>query len=372
MSQEVTIKGKKYAREAIQKWVPEFESLLQGVDARYFTGVAIAAIQNNPKLLECSEVSWFNSLRFAAQLSLTIDGSLGQAYLVPYAKQATLIIGYKGLRELVYRTGLFYDIQAEVVHKNDDFRIKLGLDQELHHIPTDGEPGKPIGCYVIASRIDGNRVFGFMWEHEILRIRDRYSQAYKNAEKSWKGNPATKDSMWHTDPEMAYKKTVLHRMCGNRLQISVVAQRVINRENKMDAGLDISKDDDFIEIEPDLPDDIPTPGEEEQTPDKTEKGVGGMVDAIKKGNGSKKAEGQSKEPKEPEETSSSVDLRIVIREALEKMYPKIPFGSQHFNQKIDEVCTAVLGSRDAPYLWKMLNTEELVKIWDEINNFKST
>lgn len=359
MSQEVTKDGKKYARITIEKWKPEFKKVLQGIDSQYFTTVAITAIQNSPQLLECNLVSWYTALRQAAQLSLPVDGSLGLAYLVPFKEKATLIIGYKGLRELVYRTGLYVDIQAQCVFSNDEFELELGLNQKLKHIPTSGDPGEVIGAYVMVVRADGKSLFHFMWLREILKIRDNYSQAYKYAEKSYKGKPAKKDSMWHTDPERAYEKTVLRAICGNRLQLSVVAQRVMNREEKMNAGFDPSDEDGIIDIDPDAPEETPMDPEPETA---NEKGVDGMVDAIKNGKTAKTPE------VEPVENPNQVDLRIVIREEMEIMFPNIPFGSKAFDQKIDELCATIMGRGvNALYSWKKLSTEELVKLWNGIN-----
>ena len=74
--------------------------------APYITSVLLA-VANSDKLQECSYQSIYTSALRAATLRLSCDQSTGQAYLVPYGKNATLIVGYKGLYDLAIRTGRY-------------------------------------------------------------------------------------------------------------------------------------------------------------------------------------------------------------------------------------------------------------------------
>jgi hypothetical protein len=49
-----------------------------------------------PLLFDCDRQSLFNSAMSAAVLGLEVDGVTGQAYLIPFAGKAQLVIGYKG------------------------------------------------------------------------------------------------------------------------------------------------------------------------------------------------------------------------------------------------------------------------------------
>lgn len=62
----------------------------------------------------------------ASSLGLELD-LRGQAYLIPFGKEVTLIPGYKGLMDLAYRSGRVTNIYAEVVCENDQFTFSLGL-----------------------------------------------------------------------------------------------------------------------------------------------------------------------------------------------------------------------------------------------------
>ena len=54
----------------------------------------------------------------------------GQAYLVPFGDKATLIIGYRGLKDLIYRSGMIQMVDAQVVREND--HEKIVADGTLH------------------------------------------------------------------------------------------------------------------------------------------------------------------------------------------------------------------------------------------------
>src|ERR1700733_5345712 len=85
--------------------------------------VALTAVQNTPKLLECDRNSFFLAVLRAAQLGLEPDGILGQAYLIPYGEQVQLIPGYKGLIDLARRSGEVSNIIAKEVCRNDEFSV---------------------------------------------------------------------------------------------------------------------------------------------------------------------------------------------------------------------------------------------------------
>ena len=66
-----------------------------------FTRMALSAINNTPKLGECTPMSFFAALMNAAQLGLEPNTPLGQAFLIPYKNKGVLEcqvqLGYRGL-----------------------------------------------------------------------------------------------------------------------------------------------------------------------------------------------------------------------------------------------------------------------------------
>ena len=78
--------------------------------------VALTAISEQPKLLECTQESIILALMDAARLGLEPGGSLKQAHLVPFKTTCVLIPDYRGLAELARRSGQVRDVYAQVVY----------------------------------------------------------------------------------------------------------------------------------------------------------------------------------------------------------------------------------------------------------------
>ena len=77
----------------------------------------------------------------SAQLGLE-PGTLGYCYLVPYQNKKTgqleiqFQLGYKGILELVRRSGQVENIEARVVYEKDKFDFEYGLTPKLVHKPA--------------------------------------------------------------------------------------------------------------------------------------------------------------------------------------------------------------------------------------------
>ena len=94
--------------EMIKILEPEIKKALPSViPPERFTRMALSAINNTPKLAECTQMSFLAALMNAAQLGLEPNTPLGQAYLIPYQNKGVLEcqfqLGYKGLLNLAYR-----------------------------------------------------------------------------------------------------------------------------------------------------------------------------------------------------------------------------------------------------------------------------
>lgn len=154
--------------------------------------IATTAIKTNPKLKVCTAESLLASVMQCAQLGLE-PGVLGHAYLIPYnnkkkdnngkeywVQEAQFQIGYKGLLDLVRRTGEISSIAAHAVHKNDTFDFEYGLSEKLRHIPKmDGDRGEVYLYYAYAKFKDGGYSFLVMGKNDIERHRDLYSKTAK-------------------------------------------------------------------------------------------------------------------------------------------------------------------------------------------------
>jgi recombination protein RecT len=185
--------------------------------------VAMTSVQRTPELLACDQASLLGAIIQAAQLGLEPDGVLGHAYLVPYGKKATLIVGYRGLIDLARRSGQLSTIYARIVYDKDQFEYAYGLTERLEHIPSqDDPPGEMAFAYAVIRMKDGAQQFEVMSKREIEAIRKR-SQAANNGP-------------WVTDPAEMWKKTVLRRVC-KMAPLSVEVARAVALDERADLGL---------------------------------------------------------------------------------------------------------------------------------------
>ena len=91
--------------DMIKALEPEIKRALPSViTPERFTRMALSAINNTPKLAECTQMSFLAALMNAAQLGLEPNTPLGQAYLIPFQNKGVLEcqfqLGYKGLINL--------------------------------------------------------------------------------------------------------------------------------------------------------------------------------------------------------------------------------------------------------------------------------
>lgn len=192
--------------EMIRILEPEIKKALPSViTPERFTRMALSAINNTPKLAECTQMSFLAALMNAAQLGLEPNTPLGQAYLIPYQNKGVLEcqfqLGYKGLLNLAYRNSQLQTVQAQCVYENDEFSYELGIDAKLYHKPTLEERGELIAVYALFKLENGGYGFEVMSKHDIELHAQRYSKGIDS-----------KYSPWKTNLEEMAKKTVIKKV----------------------------------------------------------------------------------------------------------------------------------------------------------------
>lgn len=161
-------------RQALEKMKGQFQMALpRHLTPDRLLRVAMTAIQNTPKLLDCDRTSLYSAIMTCAQLGLEPDGVLGQAYLVPFAGRVQFIPGYKGLITLARNSGDVTSISAHEVRANDRFSYAFGLSEKLEHIPADGDRGEITHFYAVARFKDGGHHFDVMTKADVEAIRVR-------------------------------------------------------------------------------------------------------------------------------------------------------------------------------------------------------
>lgn len=205
---EVTLTTGMSIADLIRAMEPEIKKALPSVvTPERFTRMALSALNNNPKLQECTQMSFLAAMMNAAQLGLEPNTSLGQAYLIPYKNKKKGVlecqfqIGYRGMIDLVYRNETVQTVQAHCIYRNDDFQYELGLEPKLHHIPAFQDRGDLIGVYAMFRLQNGGYGFEVMSKADVDQYAMRYSQAVDGSFSPWTSNYE----------EMA-KKTVIKRV----------------------------------------------------------------------------------------------------------------------------------------------------------------
>lgn len=165
----------------LEKMMPAIQSVLpKHVTAERMSRIALNVIRTNPKLLECDINSLMGGVLESAKLGLE-PGLMGQAYLIPFRNkgrmEAQFLIGYKGLIDLVRRSGQVSTIEARTVYENDKFDFEYGLESKLVHKPTMKDRGEAIAYYAVCKLKDGGSSFIVMSHQEIEEYRDKYSKS---------------------------------------------------------------------------------------------------------------------------------------------------------------------------------------------------
>jgi recombination protein RecT len=138
--------------------------------------IALTEFRKAPKLANCDPRSVFAAVIMASQLGLE-PGINGQSYLIPYGAECQFVPGWKGLVDLVNRTGRA-TAWTGAVFEGDEFEWELGDRPFVRHRPCgEDAPEKMTHVYAV-GRINGIEVpIIEVWRIEkVWRHRDRYNK----------------------------------------------------------------------------------------------------------------------------------------------------------------------------------------------------
>lgn len=141
--------------------------------------IALTAFRRTPKLGDCDPRSVFAAVIQAAQLGLEPD-TLGRSYLIPYGRECQFVPGWKGLVDLVNRSGNA-TVWTGAVFQGDEFDYAMGDRPYVTHRPC-GEDDPSLITHVYAV----GRVKGSEWPvievwpmQRVIRHRDKYNKVGK-------------------------------------------------------------------------------------------------------------------------------------------------------------------------------------------------
>lgn len=175
--------------------------------AERFARLAILAGTRIKDLDKCTQASVLQCLMDMSRMGLEPDGR--RAHLIPFKRnkkvgngwettyECTLIVDYKGLVELAYRSGKVSNVHAEIICENDDFCYDRGVVQR-HVIDFRKPRGEMYAVWARCTMKDGAEQFVVMSKHDVDMIRER---------------SRSKDSgPWVTDYYEMAKKTAFRRL----------------------------------------------------------------------------------------------------------------------------------------------------------------
>lgn len=163
-------------------------SLLEkhGISPTQFVQVVLSEIKKNEKLLQAfmeNPASMFASILAGAEVGLIPSDMLGEFYLIPrnmkqsdgkFRLSVTPLIGYKGLVNILLRSGDITRIHTEVVYEGDEFTPVYGLEPNIIHKPNFDVPrtaNKIKYAYAVAKMKSGEYQFAVMTRAEIEGVR---------------------------------------------------------------------------------------------------------------------------------------------------------------------------------------------------------
>ena len=176
----------------------QFKSVLPAhIPPAKFMRTVVGAIQNNPKILDCSRDSIFNACQKAAQDGLILDGR--EAALVQFKNTCTYMPMVAGILKKLRNSGQLSTITAQTVHNTDHFSFTPAMEDVPNHKPDwFGERGSMVGVYAVAKMKDGGVIVEIMNMEQINKVKS-VSRASNNGP-------------WKEWPEEMAKKSVLRRI----------------------------------------------------------------------------------------------------------------------------------------------------------------
>lgn len=149
---------------------------------------AMQLLQSNNKLRRCTPVSIQNAMLDVAYTGLSLSPTLRQLYLIPYGDKAVLTIGYLGLEQMAYRTGVVVDIQAVLVNENDPvFRVVTENGRRtIYHEEARKDRGDVTHAYCIAHFRNGGMHVEVMDAEQLEAVEKAATQRNKEGGAVWR------------------------------------------------------------------------------------------------------------------------------------------------------------------------------------------
>lgn len=157
-----------------------------GLTPERLTRVVLTEFRKVPALTKCTPASFYGAVMQCAQLGMMPGGAMGLCWILPYGKEATFVLGYKGALHLCWQTDMLNSVDTKTVFEGDAFEYRYGSDPYLHHQPVSDEedPGKMVAHWAtIKVKGADTGMFHVMTNREMLAFRSKYVR--KSSHSPW-------------------------------------------------------------------------------------------------------------------------------------------------------------------------------------------
>jgi recombination protein RecT len=197
-------------RQSVERWekildrvVPKLADVLPAhIPPKRLHRILLAQFTPDSKIHLCTPASFVGSVLTTCQIGLEIAVG-GQCWILPFKKKdvhvATLVVGWKGYKDLAYRTPQVATFNAHVVYEDEEFQYHraMGAGESPHILhPLDERPPAEKGhlraAYMAVQMKSGHWVLHVLSKPEILE-RKRRSKAAQYQTSAWASDEA---AMW--------------------------------------------------------------------------------------------------------------------------------------------------------------------------------
>lgn len=206
----------------------KFQEVLKGKENEFVASL-LSVVTNNNLLAKASNESIMTAAMKAAVLNLPIEPSLGQAYIVPYGREAQFQLGYKGLIQLAQRSGKYKSINSGVVYKSQ-FISYNPLFEELE-IDFTQPQDEVIGYFAAFKLLNGFEKVTYWTKEQAYAHGKRFSKSFNNGP-------------WKSDFDAMAQKTLLKQIISKYGPLSIEMEQAIvadnETENEKAAPIDVT------------------------------------------------------------------------------------------------------------------------------------
>jgi len=163
--------------------IQKLEGMLGKRTKGFITNV-LQVVQMNSLLSKADPMSVLTSAATAASMNLSVNPSLGEAYIVPFKGKAQFQVGWKGLVQLAQRTGQYHRINVVEVYENQ-FTSFNRLTEEIVADFTIEGTGRIIGYVAYFRLTNGFEKLEYWSREKMTAHAKKYSESFKYGKGVW-------------------------------------------------------------------------------------------------------------------------------------------------------------------------------------------